>query len=184
MDNSFSRNLIEKTRQLQRPKPYLWYPKDREWPPPILGCNLNEIEEIKVAQKVSKLPSIYEQFLLAMGKSSGDLYIGEDVHYHRLLLIKEFFNQELQTYKVSFSLPNDIFVFMSHHDVAFLYFLTESSDDPEIYVFEEPHESEPNTLRYRYEMVKTGEKLSHFLTQFIAERESEAAQKEFLQQFV
>ena len=57
---------------------------------PFKGCTPEEIETLKKAQRVRRLPEVYRQFLLAMGHSgTGILFVGSDSNYSELLTMKD-----------------------------------------------------------------------------------------------
>jgi hypothetical protein len=47
----------------------------------MLGCTPEQIEELKAIQGVSKLPGLYQEFLLKMGRGAGTLYRGVAFYY-------------------------------------------------------------------------------------------------------
>lgn len=58
-------------------------------PKQLNGCTKDEIQQLKTRQKVTRLPKIYEDFMLMMGKSAGPfLFRGEDYVYDQVLHLK------------------------------------------------------------------------------------------------
>lgn len=47
----------------------------------IKPCTAKEIEDIRAAQRVARLPAQYEEFLRTMGKRAGELLLGTDFFY-------------------------------------------------------------------------------------------------------
>ena len=45
------------------------------------GCRPDEIERVRVAQRVDALPSVYVEFLTVMGREAGAFLPGTDVFY-------------------------------------------------------------------------------------------------------
>jgi hypothetical protein len=91
------------------------------------GCSEDEIDEIQDAQRVKRLPRMYREFLLHMGRRSGGLgtYLGFEIAYPTICEFK----------RHSFDLlhQSDIFVmtYIPDGDCAFYFHIDE--DDPIIY---------------------------------------------------
>jgi hypothetical protein len=141
----------------------------------IVGCSLEEIDEIKRRQDVTLLPQFYEDYLLILGKQAGNLDIGSDCFYPRLLVLKEWANELLEENNAHFKLPPDAFVIMMHQGYQFLYFLTQRQidDPPVLYYTEDPEyvEDLPHKLF---------EHLSEYLTGFISVAKNKQAQDAFI----
>lgn len=100
------------------------------------GCSGAEIEIIKQAQKVERLPEIYIQFLLTMGKTAGGIvFRGSDYSYQYLLNLKRWAMELIEENDVSIQLPNDAFIFFMHQGYNFHFFHTNLGDDPSVYYF-------------------------------------------------
>lgn len=54
-------------------------------PETLVGCTPDEVEQVRVAQRVDVLPEQYEQFLLRMGRKTGDLLRGTDLRYPKVV---------------------------------------------------------------------------------------------------
>ncbi|TDQ00957.1 hypothetical protein [Labedaea rhizosphaerae] len=54
-------------------------------PQTLVGCTPDEVAEVRVAQRVDALPEQYEQFLLRMGRKTGDLMRGTDLRYPKVV---------------------------------------------------------------------------------------------------
>jgi hypothetical protein len=54
-------------------------------PETLVGCTPEEVEEIRVAQRVDALPEQYVQYLLRMGRKNGELLAGTDVRYPKVV---------------------------------------------------------------------------------------------------
>lgn len=97
-----------------------------------------EIEDLRAAQSVSRLPAIYIQVLQTMGRSSSGIFMGTENIYGQLKLRK----QDLQTslsYKRAQGmptpdLPENAFVFSSIKGIYFWYFIVDE-DDPPVYYY-------------------------------------------------
>lgn len=104
------------------------------------GLTPDEIEAIRVAQKVAKLPGIYTEFLRVMGRKSGGMFTGCDVDFPAPLTLKESLlammdeNREENPDIPLF--PADIVVFYSCQDASFCYFRTDrDTEDPTAYYY-------------------------------------------------
>jgi len=129
-------------------------------PHTLEGCTEEQIDEIKVKQRVNFLPEIYRQFLLWMGRNAGDLYLGSDYTCNRLLHLKDEANSDFERFGHTFRFADDVFVFMSHGGYVYWYFDTkDKNDDPSVYMY---HES--NRVS-----VKVDEHLSQFFDDSIRE---------------
>jgi hypothetical protein len=102
--------------------------------PPFIGCVEEELEELKLAQKVQYLPQVYRQFMLEMGRTSGGLHrVDGEFRYP---FVKDFKPDGLPPIWLpeDFELPDDIFVFVTDKDAFALYFHTKAEeDDPIVY---------------------------------------------------
>lgn len=100
------------------------------------GCSDEEIAEIMEQQGVKRLPKVYRKFLLTQGKQGLDrhFYQGSDWSCADLGSLKESLISEAEAFDIDFTLPVDAFVYFSHHDYEFKYFLTDNDDDnPPVY---------------------------------------------------
>ena len=103
----------------------------------IVPCSPEEVEQIESAQGV-KVPKMYRDFLLTMGRGAGKFYQGTDCFYPRLLEVREYALELLEEDDTDFSFPQDAFVFLVHQGYQFMYFWDESgSDEPQVYYFME-----------------------------------------------
>lgn len=103
-------------------------------PNEIIGCSELELQNIeKIAP--GPLPNSYKSFLKHMGKGAGSLFEGSDIYYPELLECKDAASRLLK--HSVFPLPDTAFVFYQHQDYLFMYFLTDSGDDPSVYRFTE-----------------------------------------------
>lgn len=120
----------------------------------LAGCTINDLEDYMKTQGVQRLPSIYIDFLLTVGKSSGNLW--KRAHYKGVDLtrIKASLLNLLIAHKNPIILPDDAFVFFSEDRIVFYYFLTKNHDEnPPVYMFLE--------VEYKHEIVDKN--LSDFL---------------------
>lgn len=127
----------------------------RAVPSQFKGMTEQEIEEVRIAQRVEYLPEIYRQFLLHMGRGAGRLFQGLDYTYSDLLDIKEAAIEFGAEDDPPFELPEDAFVFRSDQGVQFLYFHTiGKEDDPAVYSYVEGDR--------KHRPLKLADKLSEF----------------------
>lgn len=131
--------------------------------PPLLGCDLQDIELMKSKQRVIQLPELYRQFMLAFGRSSGGLRHGGEFTFPDVLSFKDEWQQMLPS--------DDCFVFMTNHDAFALFFHVNKQSDPVVYRIDEASpDAEPGLD------IDELETLSKFLTNWI-ESEVEVNQK-------
>jgi hypothetical protein len=124
----------------------------------LIGCTEEEVEHLKERQGVDFLPEVYRQFLLTFGYSRGGYFLqGEDVGYLALLELKQV-AQELLERENAPPLPDDMFVFYSHHGYQFMCFATAKRDaDPPIYSY----------VEYDEQLADVGVTLSDFYRQHL-----------------
>jgi hypothetical protein len=110
----------------------------------VEGCSEQEIEEIRLAQRVDRLPNIYRQFLAVMGREDGRLFLGTDVCYPEILEAKGAVAGLLHINGNPFPFPEDAVVFSVHQGYHITYFQTSNNeDDPAVYSYLEG-DSEPD----------------------------------------
>ena len=68
-------------------------------------------------------------------KCPGSVFTGEDLYYETVLELKDIFAEFLEYEKVEWEVPDNIFIFWTHHDYKFYFFDVTEGDDPPIYVF-------------------------------------------------
>jgi hypothetical protein len=98
------------------------------------GCTDGEVEKLEKHFNI-KLPSVYRDFLLAMGHGAGSLYTGTHFTYEHLFELRGWAEELLADVGPDFYLPDDAFVFLMHQGYDFLYFQTSEGDDPPVYEF-------------------------------------------------
>jgi hypothetical protein len=176
----FGLALREQLTRLAHPPTWDYYRNFPWYPMPIAGCTDEEIAVIMQMQGATHLPELYVEFLRYLGKSPGDLYIGCDLHYRYLSAgnYRGGLNESLTLCGFA-PVMEDGVVFMCQQGHTYWFFYTDPQvDDPEVYFFSE-------TLVERGELCERGAvslnmRLSEKLTEFIAERDSPAAQRAFL----
>lgn len=123
-------------------------------PDELIGCSQQEIKAAMDVQNVARLPKMYEDFLLAMGKNAGKLWKhGGGYTYPDIERFKEQAKRLLKVDRDPIVLPDDAFVFVIHEGMIFYYFLTTEGDDPPVYVYSE--------IEFTHEQVD--ERLSDYL---------------------
>ena len=102
-------------------------------PDEIVGCTPEEVAGIE-ARFGLRLPRVYREFLLAMGRGAGRFLRGTDVFYPTVLELRQWAEELLEECGRPFALPEDAFVFLTHQGYQFGYFHTGSGeDDPPTY---------------------------------------------------
>ena len=182
----FGKALMEKLKELKYPRDHIFIERFADYPLPIEGCTPEEIEEIKTVQNLSgkKLPQVYIEFLLHLGKRSGDLLIGYDLNYRYLIgyNFTEACNEQLIA-DGHHPLSDRYYVFMNKQTVIHWFFSIDEGDDPFVYEYCERSGDEETDEPYLGGPIKLDERLSDFLTDFIAQRESKEAQSNFIQTY-
>jgi hypothetical protein len=103
----------------------------------LIGCTLDQINEVMEVQQVERLPIVYQQFLSWMGQFAGDIYFsGTDVFYPAILKFKVFALKVIRQNNLSINLSKRDFVFLSHQGYQFMYFDV-NHDDPDVIGFSE-----------------------------------------------
>jgi hypothetical protein len=116
------------------------------------GCTKAELHQLMQVQNVQRLPEMYQQFMLQMGK-------GFATRHDDMLWT---FSELLKFDKTSHGLLNDVFVFMWHKDYALIGFAPDGiSDNPTIIRYDD-------SLFDLGKMITTSETLSDFLIDFFA----------------
>lgn len=96
------------------------------------GCTPEEIQQIIRSQQVNRLPIVYHQYLLYMGRYAGGYFFrGTDVYYPDILGFKEAAIELLLGMETTLTLKQTDFVFQFHQGYHFLYFNSEE-DDPDV----------------------------------------------------
>jgi hypothetical protein len=97
----------------------------------IIGASLKEINKLEKKYNL-KLPEIYIQFLLKMGKKAGGFCRGSDMFFPTLFDIQVYANEILEDdNSILFPLKNKFAFF--NHSGDFLFFPTDQGDNPPVY---------------------------------------------------
>ena len=117
----------------------------------MAGCSPGEVAEIERKFPV-KLPEVYRDWLLAMGRGAGDYLKGSDAFYPEILVIREWADELLAEDGRPIVLPSDAFVFLMHQGYQFLYFRTAEGvpDPPVLYYFTGAHKDGWESLTSYY----------------------------------
>lgn len=181
---NFGQALKEKLKELKYPRNHVFVERFADYPLPIEGCTLEEIEQIKIVQNVpnKKLPLVYMEFLIHLGKRSGDLWIGYDLNYRYLIgyNFTEAYNEQLIA-DGHHPHSDQYYVFMNKQGSCHWFFSLDEGDDPWVYEYCEQTGEEDDP--YLGGPIKLDERLSDFFTEFIAERESKESQQRFIQKY-
>src|SRR5262245_27771180 len=105
-------------------------------PAAIQGCRDEEIERLGKESGVA-LPALYRLFLRRMGRSAGALLAGTDFLFADLASLRRQAEQLLEETKSPFRLKDRDFVFAVHQGYLFLFFDTNESDDPAVWLYDE-----------------------------------------------
>jgi SMI1 / KNR4 family (SUKH-1) len=105
----------------------------------IQGCSEVEIQRIENDFGI-KLPTLYREFLVTMGKRAGKLLEGLSAFFPNLLenrtTAEELVLNETEDGNL-FDLPSDAFVFAQYIGMRFYFFRVQEGDDPPVYFYEE-----------------------------------------------
>lgn len=105
-------------------------------PKPLIGASEEDIEAVRVAQKVKYFPAVYREFLSVLGRGAGYFYMGDSYVINALLVLKDELLKEMNKDQAHPQLPDDAFVFWGHHGYKFMYFLTgDKNDNPPLYLY-------------------------------------------------
>jgi hypothetical protein len=115
----------------------------------IMPCKEAEIALFEDALG-TKLPQAYREFLLIMGKGSGELIADCDLNFSWLQdMQKE--AEKILARNVKKTLPDGHFVFLIHQNYSFKTFILNSDDDPHLYTFvdgDEPLFLHPDRVKF------------------------------------
>lgn len=108
----------------------------------LLGCTPDEIRQVARAQRVVKLPALYEEFLAVMGKNPYPLMWGTDWAYEDLLELKQDAVQLLRENDVDPGFLDDAVVIAMHQGYVFYYIPSASTApaDPPVWTYIEAEE--------------------------------------------
>ena len=98
----------------------------------IEPCSIEEIRTYENVHNIS-LPKAYVEFLLLIGRSSGDLFYGSDVSLIYIDQMHSDGNKILRRNQQP-QLTNNEIVFYMHQNYSFCYFRLNEGDDPPIYL--------------------------------------------------
>jgi len=144
--------LISKAAGMIESRSFIRYLKNR-WltcpvcQPPLVGCTDDEIEQLRIAQGVERLPALYVEFMRQMGRSDGGLAKSSDADLSYAVAIK------LKSPEVGYALPilrslgleQESFVFLSDNtNFIYTFDSRDTQADPLVYSFtENPKVGEP-----------------------------------------
>jgi len=101
----------------------------------IIGCSEGEIQALEKQYDI-RFPAIYRTFLARMGHGAGDFYVGTNWTYPDLSDLRRAGESLIGEARVSYRLPNDVFVFAMHQGYSFPFFHS-VNDDPSVWLYEE-----------------------------------------------
>ena len=101
----------------------------------FVGCNLDDIQQIESTIH-STLPLSYKQYLMAMGRKSGKMFMGSDILFPELLVLKAYATELLKEDDSLDILTDNTFVFLCHQGYTFYFFKIEKDiNDPIVYEY-------------------------------------------------
>lgn len=106
----------------------------------FVGCTTEEIASLERLHRV-RLPKVYREFLLKMGKSAGSFLQGTDFLFKDLRRLREQAEILLSDTASPLKLNESDFVFAVHQGYQFLFFPIGGSEDPAVFHYEEGDES-------------------------------------------
>jgi hypothetical protein len=95
----------------------------------FIGCTPDEVEQVRIAQKVDFLPKIYREFLLEMGRKASPLMPHHTYTYPRISEAKENLAEDAQREGWQVTLPVDGFIMSSRLGDDHYYFHTITKDE-------------------------------------------------------
>jgi len=127
------------------------------------GCTDAEIEQVMRAQRLTRLPALYRDFLKVMGKSPYPLMTGTDWSLHDLLEIKDAAQELLREDGADPAILEDALVMAMHQGYIVLYIPQAelAPDDPEVWLYEEqgqPRRQWPSFRRFLLSIAEAREK--------------------------
>jgi hypothetical protein len=106
-------------------------------PAEIRGCTSEEVDTVERREAV-KLPTLYKEFLLKMGKGAGQFLKGTDIFYEHLPRLRGWAEESLRESNSSFQLSKSFFVFGSHQGYEFMLLeLRPNNEDPPVWIYSE-----------------------------------------------
>ena len=101
------------------------------------GCSKGEIRRIEEIYDF-RLPEIYREFLLKMGRGAGDFYRGTDMFYgQEITEFNSYLREILEDDKSEFTLPGNAFVFAHHQGYIYYFFYVTEGENPAVYGYME-----------------------------------------------
>lgn len=105
-------------------------------PEEVKPCSEDEVRALEVSLGI-ELPNSYRNFLLAMGRSAGSLFIGSSAFYESLFELREWAQELLEENEVRDPLPPDAFVFLMHQGYQFMFLRNSEGEDPPVRSYNE-----------------------------------------------
>jgi hypothetical protein len=129
------------------------------------GCTEEEIQHLMDVQQVEKIPKLYYDFLILMGKRPYPLMVGTDWSYKHLLEIKEWSIELIQEEGEDPSLLDDALVIAMHQGYMMYYipFISMVSEDPPVWVYVEKEAPKMIALTFREFLLQVVDMERHWL---------------------
>lgn len=98
-------------------------------------CSDRDINKLESKYNI-KLPAVYKDFLIEMGRGADEFMLGSSYSYEKLFSMQDSAKELLEENNFR-QLPLNSFVFWMHQGYQFAFFLLDDGDDPPIYHFDE-----------------------------------------------
>jgi hypothetical protein len=103
----------------------------------VRGCTESEVAVVESRLDL-RLPAVYRDFLLTMGRAAGEFLVGSDYSFPKLLTFRDAAAKLLHRWNSLFALSSAAVVFLFHQGHTFLFFDTQANlDDPPVFMFTE-----------------------------------------------
>jgi hypothetical protein len=106
-------------------------------PDDLIGCSPEEIEQVRLDQRVSCLPDEYVCFLRLAGRGAGELLRGSDAFYPQLLGIKSDVGALLTDSGAEVALGAESLVIGMHQGYQAFWIPCITATEPEVVMFQE-----------------------------------------------
>lgn len=135
---NFKDFMVQLKEHLSKPNPVF----DPRFP--VAGSTDEEIEQLRIAQNVKRLPQAYIDFIKTLGNGGGNMFKGITIEWDRLLDIKS--ETEGLREEFGFDLPSDAFVFEARYDYLIYFHTDNEEDNPICYRFLVDDDENPREL--------------------------------------
>lgn len=102
----------------------------------FLGCSHSEITQVELMAG-GKLPRVYNDFLLRLGRSAGKFLSGSSIFFPEVLSLRTWAMELIQVVPAEFVLSDREYVFFMHQGYQFSFFRLDGTENPPIWYFYE-----------------------------------------------